>query len=97
MTIPSQGQLFRQAADKELLATTFMRYAEELDEVFSGTLAKPQGADAFWKGPAADRFINQTVQLRRELGLLAESCRSAAHRLRDQARVLRDEAAQMPM
>jgi uncharacterized protein YukE len=96
MSVPSQGQLFREAADKELLATTLTRYADELEDVFSGTLAKPQETHMFWKGPAADRFVTQAVQLSREIGLLAEDCRSTAHRLRNQAQVLRNEAAQLP-
>ncbi|MEQ4724916.1 hypothetical protein [Nonomuraea sp. B19D2] len=96
MTIPSQGQLLRQAADKEQLAATFMRYAEELDEVFSATLAQPQTVDAFWKGPAAGRFITETMRLAREIRLLRESCTSTADRLRKQAELTRAEAAQMP-
>jgi uncharacterized protein YukE len=96
VTIPSQGQLFRQAIERESLATTFMRYAEELDRVFAGTLARPQDAGVFWKGPAADRFVMQAAQLRRETGDLIESCRSTAQRLRNQAQLLRNEAAQMP-
>ncbi|MBN6051061.1 hypothetical protein JYK22_03860, partial [Nonomuraea sp. RK-328] len=96
VTIPSQGQLLRQAADKELLAAAFMRYAEELSEVFSGTLAQPQAVDAFWKGPAADRYITQAVQLAREISWLRESCISTADRLRKQAELARSEAAQMP-
>ncbi|MGP3931298.1 hypothetical protein [Nonomuraea sp. KM88] len=96
MTIPSQGQLYRQATDKEALATTLTRYAEELDRVFAGTLARPQDAHAFWKGPAADRFATQAAQLRREVGGLIENCRSTAQRLRNQAQLLRNEAAQLP-
>ncbi|MFC5825254.1 hypothetical protein [Nonomuraea insulae] len=96
MTVPNQGQLFRQAAEKELLATSLTRYADELEGVFSGTLAKPQEAHAFWKGPAADRFATQAGQLRREVGILAENCRSTAHHLRHQAQILRNEAGQLP-
>jgi uncharacterized protein YukE len=96
MTIPSQSQLFRQAADKELLAATLMRYAEELGEVFSGTLATPQAVDAFWKGPAAGRFTDQALQLHREIEMLRESCTSTAEHLRKQAQLARAEAAQLP-
>jgi hypothetical protein len=96
MTIPSQSQLFRQAADKEVLAATLLRYAEELGEVFSGTLAQPQTVDAFWKGPAAGRFTTHAVQLAREIHLLRENCTSTADRLRKQAQLTRAEAAQMP-
>ncbi|MCF6471451.1 hypothetical protein FAF44_24095 [Nonomuraea sp. MG754425] len=96
MTIPSQGQLLRQAADKEMLAATLMRYAEELDKVFSTTLAQPQSVEAFWKGPAAGRFITETMRLSREIRSLRESCASTADRLRKQAELTRTEAAQMP-
>ncbi|MFI6295905.1 WXG100 family type VII secretion target [Nonomuraea sp. NPDC050790] len=95
MTIPNQGELFRQAADKESLAADFMRYAEELDQVFSGLLAQPQAVDAFWKGPAAGRFTAQAVQLAREIRLLRENCVSTAERLRRQAELTRTEAAQL--
>ncbi|MFI6391459.1 hypothetical protein ACIBHY_47195 [Nonomuraea sp. NPDC050547] len=95
MTIPSQGQLLLQAADKELLAATFMRYAEELDQVFSGMLAQPQTVDTFWKGPAAGRFTTQAAQLAREIRLLREACVSTAERLRRQAQLTRTEAAQL--
>ncbi|KAB8186977.1 hypothetical protein FH608_046690 [Nonomuraea phyllanthi] len=96
MTIPSQSQLLRQAAEKEVLATTLTRYAEELDRVFAGTLARPQEVDAFWKGPAAGRFTHQAGQLRREIGALRDSCLATADRLRRQAQLVRSEAAQMP-
>lgn len=96
MTIPSQAQLLRQAADKDLLAATFMRYAEELDGVFSAMLAQPQTVNAFWKGPAAGRFITETTRLASEIRMLRESCTSTADRLRRQAQLTRAEAAQMP-
>ncbi|SEH04124.1 hypothetical protein SAMN05444920_1632 [Nonomuraea solani] len=96
MTIPSQSELLRQAAEKELLARTLLRYADELGNVFSGMLARPQGVDAFWKGPAAGRFTSQAAQLHREMGVLRESCTSTAERLRKQAQLARTEAAQLP-
>ncbi|MFI6499014.1 hypothetical protein [Nonomuraea typhae] len=96
MTIPSQGRLLQQAAEKELLAARLTRYAEALSEVFTGMLAKPQAVDTFWKGPAAGRFAQQSVQLQREISLLADSCTATADRLRKQARLARMEAAQMP-
>ncbi|MFG6194163.1 hypothetical protein [Nonomuraea sp. JJY05] len=96
MTIPSQGQLLQQAAEKEQVAAALTRYAEDLDEVFAGTLARPQGVDAFWKGPAAGRFTSQAVQLAREIDLLREDCTSTADRLRKQAQAARAEAAQLP-
>ncbi|MFI6995784.1 hypothetical protein [Nonomuraea wenchangensis] len=96
MTIPSQSQLLRQAADKELLATSLMQYAEALDGVFAGTLTRPQSVDTFWKGPAADRFATHALQLQREIRVLKESCTTTAERLRKQAQLVRAEAAQMP-
>ncbi|NJP96795.1 hypothetical protein HCN51_46475 [Nonomuraea sp. FMUSA5-5] len=96
MTIPSQGQLLRQAAEKEQLATTLIRYAGQLAEVYAGALTRPQGVDAFWKGPAAGRFSSQTVQLAREIDLLRENCISTADHLRKQAQAASAEAAQMP-
>ncbi|TDE41632.1 hypothetical protein E1295_29245 [Nonomuraea mesophila] len=96
MTIPSQSQLFQQAADKELLATNLMRYAEALDEVFASMLARPQTVDTFWKGPAANRFATQAVQLHREISQLRDACTTTADRLRKQAQLARTEAAQMP-
>ncbi|MCK2213327.1 hypothetical protein MF672_005895 [Actinomadura sp. ATCC 31491] len=96
MTIPSQGQMLQQAAEKELLATALTRYAEELDKVFAGTLAQPQVVDAFWKGPAAGRFTSQAGKLRNEIGILRDSCLATADRLRKQAQLVRSEAAQMP-
>ncbi|MEV6160245.1 hypothetical protein AB0L53_58920 [Nonomuraea sp. NPDC052129] len=96
MTIPSQSQLLRQAAEKEMLATALTRFAEELDKVFAGTLARPQEVDAFWKGPAAGRFTSHAGQLRSEIGVLRESCIATADRLRKQAQLVRSEAAQMP-
>jgi uncharacterized protein YukE len=96
MTIPSQGQLLQQAAEKEQLAATLTRYAEQLDEVFAGTLARPQDVDAFWKGPAAGRFATQAVQLSREIDQLREECTTTADILRKQAQAARVEAAQLP-
>jgi hypothetical protein len=96
VTIPSQGQLLQQAAEKEQLAADLTRYAAQLAEVFAGALARPQGAAAYWKGPAAGRFITQAVQLAREVALLQEDCASTADRLRKQAQATRAEATQMP-
>ncbi|MEV4109284.1 hypothetical protein [Nonomuraea sp. NPDC049695] len=96
MAFPDPSQLLRQAADKELLATTLTRYAKALEEVFIGTLANPQTVEAFWKGPAAGRFNTQAAQLRREIELLRDTCASTADRLRKQAELMRKEAAQLP-
>ncbi|GAA3601035.1 hypothetical protein GCM10022419_101510 [Nonomuraea rosea] len=96
MAIPSQAQLLQQAAEKEQLAADLTRYAAHLAEVFAGTLARPQGADAFWKGPASGRFVTQAVQLAREVDLLRDDCAATADRLRKQAQVARAEATQMP-
>ncbi|MFI6741336.1 hypothetical protein ACIBI9_51185 [Nonomuraea sp. NPDC050451] len=96
MTIPTQGELFRKAADKEILAATFTRYAEDLDEVFRGNLGNPRHVEMFWNGPAADRFTTQATQLVREIGQLRESCATTADRLHKQAELLRREAAQLP-
>lgn len=96
MTIPTQSELFRKAAAKELLATTFTRYAENLDEIFRGNLANPRHIDAFWKGAAVDRFTAQAMQLAREIGQLREACTTTADHLRKQAELLRREAAQLP-
>ncbi|MGP3916767.1 hypothetical protein [Nonomuraea sp. 10N515B] len=88
--------MLQQAAEKEQLAADLTRYAAQLAEVFAGMLARPQGADAFWKGPAADRFITQAAQLAREVDLLRDDCVSTADRLRKQAQAARAEATQMP-
>ncbi|MET7336226.1 hypothetical protein [Nonomuraea sp. NPDC005650] len=93
--MPTQGELFRKAADKELLATAFTRYAENLSEVFHGHLVNPRHIDAFWKGPAADHFTAQAMQLVREIGQLREACTTTADHLRKQAQLLRSEAAQL--
>ncbi|MFD9946782.1 hypothetical protein ACFWYW_17465 [Nonomuraea sp. NPDC059023] len=95
MTIPSQSELLRQAAEKELLATAFIQYAEDLDKVFSGALARPREVETFWKGPSSDRFTSRAAQLHREIDLLRESCASTADRLRKQAQLARTEAAQL--
>lgn len=96
MTFPNPSQLFRQAADRELLATALTQYAKALEGVFVGDLANPQSIDMFWKGPAAGRFNAQAAQLSREIELLRESCSSTADRLRKQAQLLRTEATQLP-
>ncbi|MFB4285048.1 hypothetical protein ACBJ59_57965 [Nonomuraea sp. MTCD27] len=96
MTIPSQSQLLRQAADKELLAASLIRYAEALNGVFAGMLTRPESVDTFWKGPAAGRFATHALQLQREISQLKDSCTTTADRLRKQAQLARAEAAQMP-
>ncbi|TMR22618.1 hypothetical protein ETD86_10805 [Nonomuraea turkmeniaca] len=96
MSFPDPGQLLRQAADKELLATSLTRYVKAMEEVFVGALANPQTVEAFWKGPAARRFNTQAAQLGREIELLRETCAATADRLRKQAELLRKEAAQLP-
>lgn len=96
MTIPSQNQLLRQAAEKELLATKLMNYAEALNGVFAGMLVRPESVDMFWKGPAAGRFTTHALQMQREISQLKESCTTTAERLRKQAQLARAEAAQLP-
>ncbi|MGW3346355.1 WXG100 family type VII secretion target [Nonomuraea rubra] len=95
MSFPDAGQLLRQAAEMELLATSLTRYAKSLEEVFTGTLADPGAVDAFWKGPAAGRFNTQAAELAREIESLREGCASTAERLRRQAGLLRQEAGHM--
>src|SRR5690606_15063339 len=96
MTIHSQSQLMRQAAEMEELATALTRYAAEHDRNFAGTLARPQEILTFCKGPATSRFTYEAAQLRREIDTLQENCLATAERLRRQAQLARSEAAQMP-
>ncbi|WP_443168658.1 hypothetical protein [Nonomuraea sp. KM90] len=89
-------QLLREAAEKELLASTFAGYATSLAGTFDGLPSRPGDSDAFWRGAAADRYLADAVRLRREMADLESSCLATAEALRRRADQLRKEAAQVP-
>ncbi|GAA1703774.1 WXG100 family type VII secretion target [Nonomuraea bangladeshensis] len=89
----SKHQLLRQAAEKESLASTFTRYARRLTGALDGVPAHPQECEAFWTGPAAERFAERAAGLRRELAELEDTCLATAENLRRRARRLREDAA----
>ncbi len=91
----SKHQLLRQAAEKESLASTFTRYARRLTGALDGVPARPQECEAFWTGPAAERFAERAAVLRRELAELEDSCLATAESLRRRARRLREDAARV--
>ncbi|MFB4266616.1 hypothetical protein [Nonomuraea sp. GTA35] len=94
LTMPTKDQLLREAADKEALAVTFLRYARTLPEALEGIPARPGDCEPFWRGPAAQRFVTQVLRLRRELDDLEDDCLATAESLRRRARRLREQAAQ---
>ncbi|MEV4015700.1 hypothetical protein AB0J35_34880 [Nonomuraea angiospora] len=96
MTMPSREQLLREAAEKEVLASTFTQYARNLAETFDGIPSRPGDSEPFWKGPAAERYLANAVRLRREMSELENSCLATAETLRRRAEQLRKEAAQVP-
>ncbi|GAA2205403.1 hypothetical protein GCM10009850_008610 [Nonomuraea monospora] len=94
--MPTKDQLLREAADKEALAVTFLRYARALPDTFEGIPSRPADCEPFWRGPAAQRFLTQILRLRRELDDLEDDCLATAESLRRRARRLREQAAQVP-
>ncbi|WP_101789164.1 hypothetical protein [Nonomuraea indica] len=94
--MPVRHQLLREAAEKEALASTFIRYARTLADTFNGIPSKPSDSEPLWKGPASERYLANAVRLRREMSELENSCLSTAENLRRRARQLREEAAQVP-
>ncbi|MBB6345210.1 uncharacterized protein YukE [Nonomuraea muscovyensis] len=94
--MPIRHQLLREAAEKEALASTFMKYAKTLADTFHGIPSKPNESETFWKGPAAERYLSNAVRLKREMSELEDSCLATAENLRRRARQLRAEAAQVP-
>jgi uncharacterized protein YukE len=94
--MPIKHQLLREAAEKEALASTFMRHARTLANAFEGIPSKPGDSESFWKGPAAERYLANAVRLRREMNELESSCLATAENLRRRAKQLREEAAQVP-
>ncbi|MEV4477023.1 hypothetical protein [Nonomuraea sp. NPDC049504] len=94
--MPVKHQLLREAAEKEALALTFTRYAKTLAEVFDGIPSGAGGGETFWKGPAAERYLTNAGQLKRQLGHLESGCMATADKLRRRARQLREEAARVP-
>ncbi|MEW9548196.1 hypothetical protein [Nonomuraea sp. NPDC050783] len=89
----TRHQLLRQAAEKEALAGAFTRYAKRLTGAFDGVPTRWQECEAFWTGPAAERFAVRAARLRRELAELEDSCLATAENLRRRARRLRADAA----
>ncbi|MFI7230632.1 hypothetical protein ACIBO5_46125 [Nonomuraea angiospora] len=94
--MPTREQLIREAAEKEMLASTFTRYARDLAATFDGIPARPGDSEPYWKGPAAERYLADAVRLRREMNDLENSCLATADTLRRRAELLRKEAAQVP-
>lgn len=76
--MPTKDQLLREAADKEALAVTFLRYARALPEALEDLPSRPGDYEPFWRGPAAQRFITQVLRLRRELDDLEDDCLATA-------------------
>lgn len=87
-------ELLRTAYEKEALAANFEAHAKRLGITFSDLPTNPGQSDGYWKGPAADRYIEHALRLRRELDELAESCLATARNLRRQAMLLRQRAEQ---
>ncbi|MGW0486493.1 hypothetical protein [Nonomuraea sp. NPDC003214] len=94
--MPVKHQLLREAAEKEALASTFVRYARTLADTFDGIPAKPGDSEPFWKGQAAERYLTHAARLRRELAELENSCLATAENLRRRAKQLREDAARVP-
>jgi uncharacterized protein YukE len=86
------SELLRTAHEKEALAANFETHAKRLEITFSNIPTNPGQSDGYWKGPAADRYIEHALRLRRELDELAESCLATARNLRRQASILRERA-----
>ncbi|MEW1837520.1 WXG100 family type VII secretion target [Nonomuraea angiospora] len=95
-SIPTKQDLLREAMAKAALATSMDRYAEELASVFKAIPTSPEASNAFWKGPAADRYITRARQLEQEIRKLEEACTATARNLRRKAEQLRKAAAQSP-
>ncbi|MFG2078637.1 hypothetical protein [Nonomuraea maritima] len=89
-------RMLREAAEKEALASTFTRYATNLAEAFKGIPSRPGDSEAFWKGPAAERYLGEVARLRGEMNELEGSCLATAENLRQRAKQLREDAARMP-
>ncbi|MET8986958.1 hypothetical protein ABZW49_16040 [Nonomuraea wenchangensis] len=94
--MPVKHQLLREAAEKEALAVTFIKYAKTLADVFDGIPLEPRASEPFWKGPAAERYLMNAAQLKRQMGNLESNCMATADNLRRRARQLREEAARVP-
>jgi uncharacterized protein YukE len=94
--MPVKSQLLREAEEKEALAATFTRYARTLADAFDGIPSAHSGSESFWKGPAAERYLTQANQLRRQMTDLENGCLATAENLRRRAKQLREEAARVP-
>ncbi|MEV4225360.1 hypothetical protein [Nonomuraea sp. NPDC049725] len=94
--MPVKHQLLREAAEKEALASTLVRYARTLADTFDGIPAKPGDSKPFWEGQAAERYLTHAARLRRELAELENSCLATAENLRRRAKQLREDAARVP-
>jgi hypothetical protein len=84
----------RMAHEKEALAANFETHAKRLGTTFADIPTNPGQSNGYWKGPAADRYVEHARRLRRELDELAESCLATARNLRRQAALLRQQANQ---
>jgi len=81
------------AHEKESLAATFEALAQRLGVTFSDIPTSQGQSRGYWKGPAADRYIQHARQLRRELDELTESCLATARNLRRNAMLMKQQAA----
>lgn len=86
----SNGDVLRQADEKESLAARFDGYAENLVTLLEEV--KRGGGNPVWTGLAAQRFDHETAQRRAEVDRLAEQCRKVARNLRNSAQRLRQQA-----
>ncbi|MEV8630460.1 WXG100 family type VII secretion target [Streptosporangium sp. NPDC051023] len=88
------GDLLRQAEEKELLASRFEGYAENLATLLGRVKTGFAGGGSVWTGLAAQRFDQDAERRRIETNRLAEQCRQAAQNLRNAARRLRSQAGE---
>lgn len=92
----NRRRLLHQAVEKEVLAAAFDSYATLLGTALRDIPVSPEARNAFWTGPAAERYTGQARQVERELAELREDCMATAVRLRKRAAQLREEAARPP-
>ena len=90
----NSGDLLRQAEEKELLASRFEAYGENLVRLLEQVKVRSVGGDLIWTGPAAQRFDHDKRQRHAEVDRLVEQCERAALGLRNTAQRIRQQARQ---
>lgn len=94
--MPTREHLLREAAEKELLASTFAGFARSIAATFDGIPSRPGESEAIWRGAVADRYLTDAVRLKREIADLEGSCLATAEALRRRAEQFRKTAALLP-